>query len=129
MSGPTDLIQPPVLPQLVGHGEVVDFAVLRLQGEHRRIHGAVLITEEVLWLQADIDDDGAQVPLVEEHRPEHRLLGLEVVRRDQPTSSGHETNRDANRLRDRQSGRPLAPWRLIVRQSEVLTQRIAHSAT
>ncbi len=77
----TDPIDLPVVTQGVADGQVVDPAVGVVEGEHRGEHVGVLLAVEVLDAQLLIDHDRGQVALVEQHRAEHRLLGLEVVRR------------------------------------------------
>ena len=74
-----DLIEPVVLPQLLGDGEVVDLLVALVELEHRLEHRAVLAQVEVLGAQLLVHQQRVQVLLVEQHRTQHRLLGDEVV--------------------------------------------------
>ncbi len=69
-----------VLAQALGDGEVVDLAIVAVELEHRAVDRAVLLAIEVLGSQLLLDDQPVQVPLVEQHRAEHRALGVEVVR-------------------------------------------------
>src|SRR5206468_12298774 len=48
--------------------------------DHRPEHLAVLLAVEVLRPQVLLDQQAVQVTLVEQHRAEHRLLCLQVVR-------------------------------------------------
>jgi hypothetical protein len=77
-----DLLQLAVLPQRLGDGQMVDLAVAAVQLEHRRKHRTVLLAVEVLRLQVLFDQQPVQVALIQQHRPQHRLLGLEVVGRE-----------------------------------------------
>jgi hypothetical protein len=61
---------------------VVDLAVALEQLEHRREHRPVLLAVEVLGSEVLLDDQGMKVALVEQHRTEHRALGVEVMRRN-----------------------------------------------
>ena len=79
---PADLVELAVLAQRLGDRQVVDLAVAVVELEHRREHRAVLLAVEVLGPQLLLDQQRVQMALVEQHRAEHRLLGLEVVRRD-----------------------------------------------
>ena len=80
--GAADLLELAALAQRLGDRQVVDLAVALVQLDHRREHRAVLLAVEVLGPQMLLDQQRVQVPLVEQHRTEDRLLGLEVVRRD-----------------------------------------------
>ena len=86
--GAADLVELAVLLQRLGDRQVVDLAVALVQRQHRREHGAVLLAVEVLGPQLLLDQQRVQVALVEQHRPEHRLLGLEVVGRDGDVRDG-----------------------------------------
>ena len=77
-----DLLQLAVLAERLGDRQVVDLAVALVELEHRREHRAVLLAVEVLGPQVLLDEQRMQMALVEQHRPEHRLLGLEVVGRN-----------------------------------------------
>jgi len=77
-----DLFELATLAQRLGNRQRIDLAVAFVQRDHRREHGAVLLAVEVLGPQVLLYQQREQVPLVEQHRAEHRLLGLEVVRRD-----------------------------------------------
>ena len=79
---PADLLELAVLAQRLGDRQVVDLAVVLVELEHRREHRAVLLAVEVLGPQMLLDQQRIQVALVEQHRPQHRLLGLEIVRRN-----------------------------------------------
>jgi hypothetical protein len=59
---------------------VIDLAVVLVQRQHRREHGPVLLAIEVARAQLLLDQQRVKVALVEQHRPEDRLLGLKVVR-------------------------------------------------
>ena len=80
--GAADLLQLAVLAQRLRDRQVVDLPVALVQREHGREHRPVLLTVEMLRPQVLLDEQRMQVPLVEQHRPEHRLLGLEVVGRN-----------------------------------------------
>ena len=79
---PPDLLQLAVLAERLGDRQVVDLAVAFVEREHGREHRAVLLTVEVLGPQVLLDEQRMQMPLVEQHRSEHRLLGLDVVGRN-----------------------------------------------
>ena len=91
VAGPADLVELAVLAQLLGDRQVVDLVVALVELEHRREHRAVLLAVEVLGPQLLLDQQRVQVALVEQHRAQHRLLGLEVVGRDGDVLDGaHE---------------------------------------
>ena len=62
-------------------GQVVDLAPGVVQREHRGEHGAVLLAVEVLDAQLLVGHERVRWRSSSRTAPEHRLLGLEVVRR------------------------------------------------
>ena len=77
-----DLLELAVLAERLRDRQVVDLPVALVQRDHRREHRAVLLAVEVLGAQVLLDEQRVEVSLVEQDGPEHRLLGLQVVRRD-----------------------------------------------
>jgi hypothetical protein len=77
--GAADLVELAVLAQLLRDGEVVDLVVGFVELEHRGEHRTVLLAVEVVGPQLLLDQERVQVTLVQQHRAQHRLLGLEVV--------------------------------------------------
>ena len=78
---PADLVQPVVQLQALGDRQMVDLPVGVVEVEHRLEDRGVLRLVEVLRAQLLVDEQRVQMALVEEHRPQHRLLGGEVVGR------------------------------------------------
>jgi hypothetical protein len=76
-----DLVEPAELSEVLADRQHVDLAVLAVEVEHRAIDDLVLLAVEVVRLQAFVDDEAVQRRVREQDRPEHRLLGFEVVRR------------------------------------------------
>ena len=74
-----DLLELAPLLELVRERDRVDRLALRPEREHRAVDRPVRAPVEV----GGVEDlgDGADRRLGEQHRPEHRLLGLEVLRR------------------------------------------------
>src|SRR5205807_5869235 len=64
-----------------------------VQLEHRREHRPVLLAVEVLGTQMLLDQQRVEVALVEQHRAQHRLLGLEVVWGDGDVLNGAHRRR------------------------------------
>ena len=77
-----DLLELAVLAQRFSDGQMVDLAVALEQLPHRGKHGAVLLAIEVLGPELLLDQECVQVPLVQQHGPEDRLLSLEIMRRN-----------------------------------------------
>ena len=69
--------------QRLGHGDGVDRLTLPVQRADRLVHVAVGRLVEVVGAEVDVDGGGDRVA-AEEHGPEERLLGFEVVGRDAP---------------------------------------------
>ena len=67
---------------------MVDLPIAFVQLDHRPEHRAVLLAVEVLRAEVLFNDERVEVTLVEEHRSEDRLLGLEVVRGDRDVLDG-----------------------------------------
>ena len=89
--GAPDLLELAVLAQRLGDRQMVDLPVALVQLEHRGEHRAVLLAVEVIRPQMLLDQQRVQVPLIEQHRSQHRLLGLEVVGRDGDVLDGTHT--------------------------------------
>ena len=79
---PADLLELAALAERLRDRQMVDLPVALVQLDHRREHRAVLLAVEVLGPQVLLDEQRVEVALVEQDRAEHRLLRLEVVRRD-----------------------------------------------
>ena len=76
---PADFLELAAVAQHLGDGQVIDLAVGVVELDHGREHRTVLLAVEVLGPQVLLDQQSVQVPLVEQDRAEHRLLGLEIV--------------------------------------------------
>jgi len=78
----SDLLERPPLIEAVAHGHLVDRLGSLVQIDHRRVDLAVPAAVEVLGLEhlGGLGDRG----LREQHRAEHRLLGVEVLGRQAP---------------------------------------------
>ncbi len=92
-----ELLELAALAERLGDRQVVDLVVALVELDHRREHLAVLLAVEVLGPQVLLDQQPVQVPLVQQHRAEHRLLGLEVVRRNGDVLDGAHGSRPKNR--------------------------------
>ncbi len=68
-------------PQVLGDGQPVDRLGRVVQREHRLVDELVAAAVEVLRPQPLLDDEPVDALLRQQDRPEHRLLGLERVRR------------------------------------------------
>jgi hypothetical protein len=77
----SDLLEAALLAQALGDREDVDPVAVLVEVEHRAVDDAVLVAVEVLRTQALLDDQAVHRLVGEKDRSEHRLLGLEVVRR------------------------------------------------
>ena len=78
---PAERVELAGAPQLLGHRDRVDRLAARVQRERRLVDDAVRGLVEVGRLDVRLDRRGDRLA-AEHHRPEQRLLGLEVVRRD-----------------------------------------------
>jgi len=79
---PAGVLESAAALQAVGEGEGVDRLAGEVEVEDRPVDVAVLGAVEVIGAQAVFDRDAEQEPRGEEQRAEHRLLGLDAVRRD-----------------------------------------------
>ena len=112
----------PGTAELLGHRDRVDRLAARVQRERGVVHDAVRGLVEVARLDVRLDRGGDRLA-AEHHRPEERLLGFEVVRRD--AAGGAASARGgAAAIRAR-----WAPSRIVERlnQSVSRSSRIASS--
>ena len=77
-----DLLELAVLRQRLGDREDVDRVGVLVQADDRLEDRAVAVAVEVLGLEANVEQDRLDRRLRDHHRPQHRLLGLEVLRGD-----------------------------------------------
>ena len=78
---PADVIELAHLAQPVGDRQHVDRLALVVERQHRLVDRAVALAVEVLRAQPLFDHERVQRAVREQDRAEHRLLGVEVVRR------------------------------------------------
>ena len=78
---PADLLELAALAQAVGDRQHVDRLGLVVEREHRLVDRAVALAVEVLGAQPLFDHQRVQRAIRQQDRAQHRLLGLEVVRR------------------------------------------------
>ncbi len=71
----------PVAAQVLGDRQHVDRLALVVQREHRLVDRPVAVAVEVLGLEALLDDEPVHRAVRQQDAAEHRLLGLERVRR------------------------------------------------
>ena len=69
------------LLEVLDERERIDRLAAVVQGEHRGEHDPVRLAVEVLGVEALVDDERRQRGVGQQHRAEHGLLGLEVLRR------------------------------------------------
>ncbi len=86
--GSPDLLQVARLAQTVGHRQHVDGLAGLVEVEHRLVDRPVALAVEVPGTQALLDHERVQGAVREQDRPQHRLLGLEVVGRGQGGRGG-----------------------------------------
>ena len=76
-----DVLELAHLAQAVDHRQHVDRLALVVEREHRLVDRAVTLAVEVVGAQALLDHQRVQRAVRQQDRAEHRLLGVEVVRR------------------------------------------------
>ena len=76
------LLQLAVLLERLGDGEDVDRVGVLVQADDRLEDRAVAVAVEVLGLEANVQQHRLDGGLRDHHRPQHRLLRLEVLRGD-----------------------------------------------
>ena len=76
-----DLLQLAHLAQAVGDRQHVDRLALVVEREHRLVDHRVALAVEVLGAQPLLDHERVQRAVRQQDRAQHRLLGVEVVRR------------------------------------------------
>ncbi len=116
------------LAQAVGDGQHVDRLALVVEREHRRVDRAVALAVEVLGAQALLDHERVQRAVRQQDRAEHRLLGLDVVRRGDHARGGARRRRWMSRPRSSRRaslGSPLAASRRAISQIATGKGRVA----
>ena len=76
----TDLLEQPALLEVLDERERVDRLADRVEVEHCLEDQPVRLAVEVIGLEALVDDQRGQRRVGEQHRAEHGLLRLEVLR-------------------------------------------------
>jgi hypothetical protein len=76
-----DLLELAHLAQAVGYRQHVDRLAVVVQGQHRLVDRAVTLAIEVFRAQPLFDHQRVQRAVRQQNRAEHRLLGVEVMRR------------------------------------------------
>ena len=84
-AGPLQLA---ALLELGADRERVDRLVLVVERQDRAVDRAVRVAVEVVGAQPHLDQHGRDRARRDEHRAQHRFLGLEVLRRDHAASAG-----------------------------------------
>ncbi len=75
-----DLLELAVLLERLGHGQHVDRVGVLVQADDRLVDRAVAVAVEVLGLEANVQQHRLDGGLRDHHRPQHRLLRLQVLR-------------------------------------------------
>jgi hypothetical protein len=75
-----DAVQVTRLLEMFDQGQRVDRLAVAVQVEHRLVDAPVALPVEVLRVQALVDDQRGQRGVRQQHRAEHGLLGLQVLR-------------------------------------------------
>ena len=85
-----DLLQLAVLGEGLGDGQDVDGVGVLVEADDCLVDRAVAVAIEVLGVEADVEQHRLDRRLRDHHRPEHRFLGLKVLRRDDGFSVGRQ---------------------------------------